>query len=94
METFGIDTGELALWRALMAVARIAEGFEAAGLLEVWRQWRASTAVRPPAQPDGSIASRRASNTPGEATATSPSFSGHGSSTAAPASPATIAPAE
>jgi Ser/Thr protein kinase RdoA (MazF antagonist) len=38
-DTFAIDDGKLAQWQAVVAVARIAEGFDPGRLLAVWRQW-------------------------------------------------------
>ena len=37
-----VDADQLARWRAVMAVARVAEGVAAAGLIGVWRAWSSS----------------------------------------------------
>lgn len=41
-ERFAIDEDVEAQWRAVMAVARIAEGVPTGPLLDVWRRWRAT----------------------------------------------------
>jgi aminoglycoside phosphotransferase (APT) family kinase protein len=49
--TMTIDADLLAIWEAVEAVARVAEGVPSAALLEVWRQFERTEARRPaPAQ--------------------------------------------
>ncbi len=91
---FAIDESDLAQWQAVAAVARIAEGFEARPLLALWRRWAATRATGEGGQSPKSMTARNSSKTNGDATVTRPSFSGHGSSTVAPASAATKAAAE
>jgi aminoglycoside phosphotransferase (APT) family kinase protein len=40
VERFAIDADALERWRAVLAVARVAEGFDPDGLVAVWRRWQ------------------------------------------------------
>lgn len=93
-EVFDFDPGVLGRWQIVVAAARVAEGLPAPTMRDVWRRWAANEPdPGGDAQPSSSIR-RSGSNTAGEAANTRPPFSGQGSSSAAPASAATSAPAE
>ncbi|CAN5564984.1 aminoglycoside phosphotransferase family protein [soil metagenome] len=51
-DRFELDDETSARWRAVMAVARIAEGVPAQSLLDVWRRWRRATGDTEPAPAD------------------------------------------
>ena len=88
-----LDPTRLARWRAVVAVARVAEGVASAGLDGLWHAWARPERRRDAA--DHSVLDEPAQlvedrGRGGDRQAT---FSGHGSSTTAPASAAMSAPA-